>query len=94
MKPGGHFVSVARAPVTPDQCAAAQVQCSGSPGHAADAPLALLLQVGQLADAGKLKIHVDRSYPLSRAAEAVQYVHDGHAEGKVVLTVGRGATGE
>jgi NADPH:quinone reductase-like Zn-dependent oxidoreductase len=87
LKAGGHFLSIARAQVTPQQCAAAQVQCSGSPGHAADAPLSALLQIGQLAGTGKLAIHVDRTYPLSQAADAVQYVHEGHTEGKVVLTV-------
>jgi NADPH:quinone reductase-like Zn-dependent oxidoreductase len=95
VKAGGHFVSIARAPVTPAECAAAQVQCSGSPGHAAEAPLARLLQVGKLAGDGKLAIHIDRTYPLAQAAEAVQYVHQGHTEGKVVLTVGgpRGSRG-
>jgi len=87
LKRGGHFVSIARAPVTPQLCAAAQVQCSGSPGHAASAPLALLLQIGKLAGEGKLTIHIDRTYPLARAAEAVQYVHGGHTEGKVILRV-------
>ncbi|MGH8255917.1 MAG: NADP-dependent oxidoreductase [Steroidobacteraceae bacterium] len=86
LKAGGQFVSIARAQVTPQQCAAAQVHCSGSPGHAADAPLAALLQIARLAGAGTLTLHVDRTYPLSEAAEALQYVHAGHTEGKVVLT--------
>jgi NADPH:quinone reductase-like Zn-dependent oxidoreductase len=84
---GGHFVSTARAHVSPAQCVSAQVQCFGSPGHAADAPVAVLLQVAQLAGEGKLREHVDRTFPLAQAAEAVQYVHEGHTEGKVVLAV-------
>ncbi len=89
LRAGGQFVSIARAQVTPQQCAAAQVHCSGSPGHAADAPLSALLQIGRLAGAGKLAIHVDRTYSLAQAAEAVQYVHEGHTEGKVVITIAR-----
>jgi len=88
LKPGGHFVSIARAHVPPQQCVAAQVQCFGSPGPAAHAPVAVLEQVAQLARDGKLHVHVDHTYPLAQAAQALQYVHDGHTEGKVVLAVG------
>ena len=34
---------------------------------------------------GSLKIVVARTYPLAEAAEALQFVRDGHAGGKVVL---------
>jgi NADPH:quinone reductase-like Zn-dependent oxidoreductase len=87
VKPGGHFVSIARAGVTPEQCTAAQVQCSGSPGSAATAPVAVVLQVAQLAGQGKLTTHVDQSFPLQNAVDALQYVHQGHTEGKVILAV-------
>ena len=87
LQPGGRFVSVARAGITAEQCAAAQVQCFGSPGPAAAAPVAALLQVAQLAGAGKITVHVDQTYPLASAAEALQYVHQGHTEGKVILAV-------
>jgi NADPH:quinone reductase-like Zn-dependent oxidoreductase len=87
VKPGGHFVSIARAGVTPEQCLAAQVQCSGSPGSAATAPVAVLVQVAQIAGAGKLTAHVDQSFPLDKAGDALQYVHQGHTEGKVILAV-------
>ena len=92
VKSGGHFVSIARADLKPEQCTAAQVQCSGSPGHAADAPVAVVLQVAQLAGQGKLKVHVDRSFPLGSAADALQFVHQGHTEGKVILAVTPRAT--
>lgn len=30
---------------------------------------------------------IDRSFPLDQAAEAIQYLIDGHARGRVVLTL-------
>jgi NADPH:quinone reductase-like Zn-dependent oxidoreductase len=41
----------------------------------------------ELLEAGKIKPVIDRSYPLSRAAEALGYLGAGHARGKVVITV-------
>ena len=41
----------------------------------------------ELIEAGKLTPVIDRTYLLSEAAEAVGYVAEGHARGKVVLTV-------
>jgi NADPH:quinone reductase-like Zn-dependent oxidoreductase len=38
-----------------------------------------------LATAGKLKVTVDRTFPLEGAAEAHRYLQTGHAHGKVVL---------
>jgi NADPH:quinone reductase-like Zn-dependent oxidoreductase len=92
VKPGGHFVSIARAEVKPEQCAAAQVQCSGSPGSAATAPAAVVLQVAELAGQGKIAVHVERTFPLENAGDALQFVHQGHTEGKVVLAVAPQAT--
>lgn len=92
VKSGGRFVSVGHANVTPEQCAAVQVQCSGSPGHAGDAPEAVLMQVSQLAGEHKLTVHVDRTYSLAQAAQALQYNHEGHTEGKVILAVTREAS--
>jgi len=37
--------------------------------------------------AGKIVPVIDRSYPLSESAEAIRYLEEGHAHGKVVLTV-------
>jgi NADPH:quinone reductase-like Zn-dependent oxidoreductase len=87
IKADGHFLSIARANITSEQCATAHVECLGSPGGAATAPVTVLEQLGQLAQQGRVHIHVDRTYPLARAAEALQYLHEGHVEGTVVLTV-------
>jgi NADPH:quinone reductase-like Zn-dependent oxidoreductase len=40
-----------------------------------------------LLEAGKVAPVIDRCYPLSDAAEALRYLAEGHAQGKVVLTV-------
>jgi NADPH:quinone reductase-like Zn-dependent oxidoreductase len=40
-----------------------------------------------LIEAGKVKPVIDRRYPLSEAAEALRYLGEGHARGKVVITV-------
>jgi NADPH:quinone reductase-like Zn-dependent oxidoreductase len=41
----------------------------------------------ELIEAGKVKPVIDRCYPLSEAAEALRYYGEGHARGKVVITV-------
>ena len=46
-----------------------------------------LLVLKDLVEAGKLRPVIDRTFPLSRTAEALRYIEDGHARGKVVVTV-------
>jgi NADPH:quinone reductase-like Zn-dependent oxidoreductase len=41
----------------------------------------------ELVEAGKIVPVIDRRYPLSEAAEALRYLGEGHARGKVVITV-------
>jgi NADPH:quinone reductase-like Zn-dependent oxidoreductase len=43
--------------------------------------------LGDLMQAGKAKPVIDRTYPLSQAAEAIRYLEGGHARGKVVIVV-------
>jgi NADPH:quinone reductase-like Zn-dependent oxidoreductase len=40
-----------------------------------------------LVEAGQLTPAIDRTYPLLETAAAIRYVQDGHARGKVVITV-------
>ncbi|MGO4713421.1 NADP-dependent oxidoreductase [Bradyrhizobium sp. 2TAF24] len=47
-----------------------------------------LAQLAELVDGGRLKVVVDRTYPLANISEALAYVEDGHAKGKVVVTMG------
>jgi len=46
-----------------------------------------LVFLGELLKAGKIVPVIDRSYPLSEIAEAIRYVEEIHAQGKVVITV-------
>ncbi len=46
-----------------------------------------LLFLKELLEAGKVVPVIDRRYPLSDAAEALRYLEERHARGKVVLTV-------
>ena len=40
-----------------------------------------------LLESGEIKVVIDRRYPLSEVAEALRYLEEGHARGKVVITV-------
>jgi NADPH:quinone reductase-like Zn-dependent oxidoreductase len=46
-----------------------------------------LLLLMELAETGKVKPIVDRTYPLHEAADAMRYLETGHARGKVIVTV-------
>jgi NADPH:quinone reductase-like Zn-dependent oxidoreductase len=46
-----------------------------------------LLVLAQLIDSGQLTPVIDRTYPLSQAPDAIRYIQQGHARGKVVITV-------
>ena len=47
-----------------------------------------LTYIKELFEAGKVKSVIDRRYPLSDAADALRYLGEGHARGKIVITVG------
>jgi NADPH:quinone reductase-like Zn-dependent oxidoreductase len=46
-----------------------------------------LVFLKDLLEAGKITPVIDRRYPLSDAAEALRYLEEGHAQGKVVITI-------
>jgi NADPH:quinone reductase-like Zn-dependent oxidoreductase len=47
----------------------------------------VLLDLKELIEAGKVTPVIDRTYPLSEAPEAMRYLEEGHARGKVIITV-------
>jgi NADPH:quinone reductase-like Zn-dependent oxidoreductase len=46
-----------------------------------------LLFIKDLLKAGKVKSIIDKRYPLNETAEALRYLEEGHARGKVVISV-------
>jgi NADPH:quinone reductase-like Zn-dependent oxidoreductase len=40
-----------------------------------------------LIEAGKVKPVIDKTYPLSEVPEAIDFVGEGHAQGKVVISL-------
>jgi NADPH:quinone reductase-like Zn-dependent oxidoreductase len=46
-----------------------------------------LLVLKELIEAGKVTPVIDRTYPLAEAPQAIRYLEQGHARGKVVITI-------
>ena len=46
-----------------------------------------LIMLGDLIQAGKLRPVIERTYKLSDAADALRYLDQGHARGKIVIAV-------
>jgi NADPH:quinone reductase-like Zn-dependent oxidoreductase len=43
--------------------------------------------MGELIDAGKVRPVIDRRYTLSEVPQAIRYLEEGHARGKIVITI-------
>lgn len=41
----------------------------------------------KLIESGEIKPHIDRTYSLSQTAEAMSYLSEGHAKGKILISV-------
>ena len=67
--------------------AAAEKQSKRATGLLVEPDAAGLESLAALADEGRLRVVVERSYPLTQAAEAQRRLQHGRASGKVVLTV-------
>ena len=46
-----------------------------------------LKALGELIESGQVTPAIDRTYPLSQTSGAIAYVREGHARGKVVITM-------
>ncbi len=50
-----------------------------------------LTSFGELIATGKVTPVIDRRYPLNQAGDAMVYAEEGHARGKVIITLGWGS---
>ncbi|MGD2295090.1 MAG: zinc-binding dehydrogenase, partial [Candidatus Aminicenantes bacterium] len=49
-----------------------------------------LLVLKEFLESGKVEPVIDRTYPLNETPEAIRYLNEGHARGKVVITFAGG----
>jgi NADPH:quinone reductase-like Zn-dependent oxidoreductase len=85
----GTFTSVGSHDYTAARCAESGITCPPG-GSVLGGPVSigtLLREAVQLVNAGQLKVHIDKSYPLAEAAAAQQFNREGHTEGKVILAI-------
>jgi NADPH:quinone reductase-like Zn-dependent oxidoreductase len=93
LKPGGTFVVVG-APKTHPLRRLARMLLAGKTSRRQNVVFFIAKLTGdemnamrELLESGKVKTVVDRTYPLSDAADAFRYLGDGHAQGKIVVTL-------
>jgi NADPH:quinone reductase-like Zn-dependent oxidoreductase len=91
IKKGGMYVSVAARGIEA-KCAAAGVTCA-SRGAAIESGRAVFEEVAALAATGKLKVNIDKTFPLEQAGQAQSYSEEGHTEGKIILLVNAAQAG-
>jgi NADPH:quinone reductase-like Zn-dependent oxidoreductase len=77
---GGRFVSIRQPPAERDGYEVHYVFVRPS-GYD-------LAEMNDLIAEGRLRPHVEATYPLERAGEAMEHLEEGHVRGKLVLTVG------
>ncbi len=82
LKKGGTLVSTVGIQ-SPDKAAAAGISAKAFMNRIH--PEALK-ELGDLADAGKLKVFVEKTFPLSEARKAHELSETGHVRGKIVMT--------
>jgi NADPH:quinone reductase-like Zn-dependent oxidoreductase len=85
LRKGGMYISVGGHDLDA-KCVEAGVICVKG-GSAISNDRSVFEEVASLAASGKLKVKIDRSYPLANAAQAQSYSELGHTEGKIVLIV-------
>ncbi|HTU64831.1 MAG TPA: NADP-dependent oxidoreductase [Steroidobacteraceae bacterium] len=91
VRPGGVLVSIVGAPDAA-ACAAAKIRCA-RPDRETGVPSSQLLEkVAELADAGRFKVYVEETYPMTDAGRAWEKSREGHTRGKLVIRVSEGPT--
>ncbi|MET8156531.1 NAD(P)-dependent alcohol dehydrogenase [Sphaerisporangium sp. NPDC005289] len=82
LQPAGHaFATLALGPFVPQRVVLADVV--GCPDIRSR-----LLTLTELIEAGSLTPVIDRRYPFEQIPDAIAYAEEGHATGKIVITVG------
>ncbi|AGL15360.1 NADP-dependent oxidoreductase [Actinoplanes sp. N902-109] len=86
LRPGGHLVT---AVAEGDAELTARFEAAGMrfSGIAVDPDPVGLRGLVDLVEQGKLRVHVQQTFPFDRVAEAHRLLEEGHLRGKVVLTV-------
>ncbi|MDT7801289.1 MAG: hypothetical protein QOI78_4722 [Actinomycetota bacterium] len=85
LRPGGHLVT---AVAEEDSALAAKFEAAGLrfSGIAVDPDPVALRGLVDLVEQGKLRVHVQETFPFDRVADAHRLLDGGHLQGKVVLT--------
>jgi NADPH:quinone reductase-like Zn-dependent oxidoreductase len=86
LRPGGHLVT---AVAEEDAQLAAEFEAAGLrfSGIAVDPDPVALRGLAALVEQGKLRVHVQETFPFARVADAHRLLDGGHLRGKLVLTV-------
>ncbi|HET6857784.1 MAG TPA: NADP-dependent oxidoreductase [Streptomyces sp.] len=86
LRPGGVLISILE---HGDPELAARVEAAGRrfAGISVEPDYAALEAIAELIDAGRIRPHVERTFPLEDAGRAHEVVAAGHVQGKIVLTV-------
>jgi NADPH:quinone reductase-like Zn-dependent oxidoreductase len=85
LRPGGHLVT---AVADEDTELAAEFEAAGLrfSGIAVDPDPVALRGLVDLVERGRLRVHVQETFPFERVADAHRLLDDGHLQGKLVLT--------
>ncbi|WP_433272510.1 NADP-dependent oxidoreductase [Actinosynnema sp. CS-041913] len=85
LRPGGHLVT---AVADEDTELAAEYEAAGKrfSGIGVDPDPVALRGLAELAEQGKLRVHVQETFPFERVADAHRLLDGGHLQGKLVLT--------
>ncbi|MEV0700216.1 NADP-dependent oxidoreductase [Saccharopolyspora sp. NPDC050389] len=86
LRPGGHLVT---AVADEDSELAAKFEAAGMrfSGIAVDPDPVALRRLVELVEQGRLRVHVQETFPFERVADAHRLLDGGHLQGKLVLTV-------
>ncbi|MFG2517050.1 NADP-dependent oxidoreductase [Streptomyces sp. NPDC048584] len=86
LRPGGHLVT-ATSEDDPELIATYEAAGMRFSGIAVDPDRVALRGLVDLVEQGKLRVHVQETFPFERVADAHRLLEGGHLQGKLVLTV-------